>query len=120
MCNEKGIMVGFIGYDLVGNAFNCKYPPNLKLNGYTFGGYATPNQQTFFYDFCILQYGVAFSFEEDIYEAEFSDNGPILLNRETNEFQGPFDDAVQLLEEAIVGGKKMITILDKLKNVALH
>ena len=78
------------------------------------------NQETFFYDFCILQYGVVFSYEEELYEAEFTDDGPVLTNRMTNEVQGPFEDAVNLIENACVKNKKLITILDDLKNIVLH
>lgn len=120
MHNEKEPWADFVGYDLFGNEFNCKYPPSSDRFSNEFGGYSTSNQETFFYDFCILQYGVVFSYEENLYEAEFTDDGPILTNRFTNEVQGPFDDAVKLLEDADVNGKKMISILDDLENIVLH
>lgn len=120
MCKEKEPWADFVGFDLFGNEYNCKYPPASDRFSNEFGGYSTPNQETFFYDFCILQYGVVFSFEDQLYEAEFTDDGPILTNRFTQEVQGPFDDAVKLLENSDVKGKKMINILDELENIVLH
>lgn len=106
MLNEREPWAEFVGFDLFGNEYNCKYPPASDRFGNEFGGYSTPNQETFFYDFCILQYGVVFSYEGQIFEAEFTNDGPILTNRFTNEVQGPFDDAVKLIEEAEVDEKK--------------
>ena len=110
----------YIGYDLFGYEYNIKYPPNEEKFGNEFGGYATPNQETFFYDYCVHLYGVVFSYEEVLYETEFTDEGPILKNLTTKEVQGPFDSALQLLEKANINGKKMIDILDELGNIVLH
>ena len=120
MCKEKKSLTNYVGHDLFGYEYNLKYPPNKKLFGSAFGGYATPNQETFFYDFCILQYGVAFYYNETLYEAEFTDDGPIVTNRMTKEVQGPFDDAMQLLELTCIEGRMMITIIDELQDVVLH
>lgn len=110
----------FVGYDLFGNEYNCKYPPNKDLYGLDFEGYATPNQLTFFYDFCINQYGVAFHYDGYDYEAEFTDDGPILTNLSTGDIQGPYEDAVNLLENSILNGKAMVSLIDELENVVLH
>ena len=120
MCKEKEPRADFVGLDLFGNEYNCKYPPSSDCFSNEFGRYSTPNQETFFYDFCILQYGVVFSYEEQLYEAEFTNDGPILTNRFTKEVQGPFEDAVKLLEKSNINGKKMIDILDDLENIVLH
>lgn len=120
MCEEKDSLLGFVGHDLFGNEYNCKYPPNREKYGNDFEGYASPNQLTFFYDFCIQQYGVAFYYGDILYEAEFTEKGPILNNRMTGEFQGPFEDAVVLLESADVGGKKLVRVIDQLDHVVLH
>ena len=71
MCKEKVSRSTFIGHDLFGNAYNRKYPPNRDKIGNDFEGYETPNQLTFYYDFCIQQYGVAFYYGDVLYEAEF-------------------------------------------------
>lgn len=105
---------------MFGNAYNRKYPPNRDKNGNDFEGYETPNQLTFYYDFCIQQYGVAFYYGDTLYEADFTDDGPMLTNRTTGEIQGPFDSAVQLLEDAEINGLKMIRIIDQLDHVVLH
>ena len=55
MCHFKESWADFVGYDLFGNEYNCKYPPNKELYGADYDGYASPNQLTFFYDFCIHQ-----------------------------------------------------------------
>jgi hypothetical protein len=120
MCKETVPQSGFIGNDLFGNEYNCKYPPNREKNGTDYEGYETPNQLTFYYDFCIQQYGVAFYYEKVLYEAEFTDKGPTLTNRTTGEIQGPFDSAIQLLENAEISGRKMICIIDQLDHVVLH
>ena len=120
MCKYDKPWADYVGHDLFGYEYNCKYPPSKEKYGNNYGGYETPNQETFFYDFCILQYGVVFSYEEELYKAEFTDDGPVLTNRMTNEIQGPFEDAVILLENACVKSKKLITVLDELKNIVLH
>ena len=120
MQTEKIPWAEFVAYDLFGNEYNCKYPPDKGLYGLDFEGYATPNQLTFFYDFCINQYGVAFYYAGNDYEAEFTDDGPILTNRTTGVMQGPFEDAVDLLEKSILNGKTMVSIVDALENVVLH
>lgn len=120
MQTDKTPWAEFVAYDLFGHEYNCNYPPNKELYGVDFEGYATPNQLTFFYDFCINQYGVAFFFDDSSYEAEFTENGPILTNRTTGDYQGPFDDAVNLLECATVKGVPLISVLDQLDNVVLH
>lgn len=120
MQTEKTPWAEFVAYDLFGNEYNCKYPPNKDLYGLDFEGYATPNQLTFFYDFCINHYGVAFYYEGNDYEAEFTDIGPILTNRTTNDIQGPFKDAMTLLENSTLNGKTLISLVDDLENVVLH
>ena len=120
MSKEKEPWADYIGFDLFGYEYNIKYPPQNKELGNEFDGYPTPNQQTFFYDFCVNLYGVVFYYEGNQYEAEFSKNGPILTNKTTGDVQGPFDDAVHLIEESVISGKKMITILEELTNVVLH
>lgn len=110
----------FTAHDLFGNEYNCKYPPNKDLYGLDFEGYATPNQLTFFHDFCINQYGVAFHYDGNNYEAEFTNDGPILTNLSTGEAQGPFENAVSLLENSNLNGKAIVAVVDKLENVVLH
>ncbi|MCF0194612.1 MAG: hypothetical protein HUK00_05500 [Bacteroidaceae bacterium] len=120
MCKERKPWADYVGYDLLGYEFNRKYPPDTDRFTNEFGGYASPNKETFFYDFCILQYGVAFSYEGEHFEAEFTDDGPILTNQSSHEIQGPFCDAVNLLEEANLHGKRMVGVLDDLQNIVLH
>jgi len=120
MQTEKTPWAEFVAYDLFGNEYNSKYPPNKNLYGNDFEGYATPNQLTFFYDFCINQYGVAFDFEGNEYEADFMENGPILTNRTSGDVQGPFEDAVNLLESSFINEKQLVSIIDQLENVVLH
>ena len=120
MCKNREPWADFVGYDLFGYEYNCKYPPNKERNGNEFGGYPTPNQQTFFYDFCILQYGVSFYYGEDNYEVEFTAKGIFLTNRTSGEIQGPFEDAVNLLETSNIKGKSLLDIIDEIENVVLH
>lgn len=120
MCKEREPWADYVGYDLFGYEYNCKYPPNKDKYGNSFGGYTTPNRETFFYDFCILGYGVAFYHNDVSYEAELTKDGPFLKNYTSGEIQGPFEDAVNLIEEAIINGSKMIDVLDEFENVVLH
>lgn len=120
MKTERKPWAEFVAYDLFGNEYNCKYPPNKDQYGLDFEGYATPNQLTFFYDFCINQYGVAFHFGGNDYEVEFTDKGPVLTNRTTGDVQGPFKDAVDLLENSNLNGCSIVSAVDKLENVVIH
>ena len=38
----------------------------------------------------------------------------------TGDLQGPFEDAVNLLEKAILNGKTLVSLVDDLENVVLH
>lgn len=112
--------VDYIGYDLFGYEYNKKYPPNLNNKANKYDGYATPNEPTFFYDFCIQRYGVMFYYKNCKYEAMFTDEGPILKNYNTEEIQGPFEDPVDLMERSDFEGKKLIEIINDLGYVSLH
>lgn len=120
MFRDKEPWADFVGYDLFGYEYNIKYPPNKEQYGNDFGGYATSNQETFYYDFCILQYGVAFHYDDSNYEAEFTDKGPVLTNHTTNVVQGPFEDAVKLIEESQIKDKHLKDLIDELDYVVLH
>lgn len=110
----------FISFDLFGHAYNGKYPPNKDLYGSDYEGYATPNRLTFFFDFCVQQYGIAFVYGKTNFEAEFTEEGPILTNLSTGEVYGPFEDAVQLLEMSEINEKKLIDVIDEIEDVVLH
>lgn len=43
MCNKQEPWAYYVGFDLFGYEYNCKYPPNKEQFGNDFGGYATPN-----------------------------------------------------------------------------
>lgn len=120
MCKDKNSWPDFIAFDLFGHAYNGKYPPNAKRYGTCYDGYLSSNQSVFFYDFCVQQYGVAFYYKGCHYEATFADEGPILTNQTTKGIQGPFADAVQLLEQSLVNGEKLIDVIDQLEYVVLH
>lgn len=110
----------FASKDLFGYWFNSKYPPNPERYGLAYGGYETTNQDAFFYEFCIQQYGVAFYYKSQRYEAQFVNIGPILTNLTTGEVQGPFEDAMILVETAKIDGKNLIDIIDDLEEIVLH
>lgn len=118
--NENQQEADYVGRDLFGYEYNKKYPPNKELYGDGLGGYATPNQETFFYDFCILHYGVAFSYKGEDFEVEFAEKGPIMRNVTSKTKVGPFDDAVALLENAQLGDKYLIELLEDLDYVVIH
>ena len=46
----------FVGRDVFGSPYNKKYPPDYKKYGSQFSGYASPNQEFFFYDYAVLRY----------------------------------------------------------------
>lgn len=120
MCKKQEPWADYVGFDLFGFAYNCKYPPDMSRYGRDYDGYATPNQGTFFYDFCILQYGVVFYHKNTPYKAEFTNDGPIVRNYGTGEIQGPFEDAVNLIEEAIINGQKLLHVMEELEDIDLH
>lgn len=51
-------MTDYIGHDSLEYGYNRKYPLNKELYGNNSVGYASPNKETFFDDFCIQGYGV--------------------------------------------------------------
>lgn len=112
--------VDYIGYDELGYEYNKKYPPDFNNKANKYDGYATPNESTFFYDFCVQRYGVMFYYKSCKYEAIFTVDGPVLKNYITREIQGPFEAPVDLMEHSDFEGKNLIEILNDLGYVSLH
>lgn len=113
-------MTDYIGYDTLGYEYNKKYPPDKDRFGNSFGGYASPNKEAFFYDFCIQGYGIAFSYQDEDYEAVFTDDGPVLRNLTTKSVQGPYDNPIALIEQAKLKRHPLFDLLDKLEYLVIH
>lgn len=106
----------YIGIDLLGHAYNKKYPPR---EGLKHSGYKTPNQEVFLYDYAVQGYGVVFQYQGVRYLIP-EDNLGILTDSTHNIIVGEFEDPIQLLENVKLGGRTLISIIDLLESVDLQ
>lgn len=53
----------FIRKDLMGYAFNGKFPPMCKVKDNMYHGYDTPAQECLFYDFAVLGYDLKIKYK---------------------------------------------------------
>ena len=107
----------YIGRDLFGYPFNKKYPPDTKKYGRDSSGYRTPQQETFFHDFAVLNYDVRFKYKGvDYYviiRPEYCARTDETLRIEYEKFK----DANSLIEQLMVDGVKLIDFMDEIEEV---
>lgn len=107
----------YIGRDVFGNPYNKKYPPDYKKNGSQFSGYATPNQEAFFYDYAVLCYDIRFTYKgKDYYIVNWQDYFA-LTNRKHDVTYKEFPDAIALIENLEIDGKKLLDFMEEIEDV---
>ena len=107
----------YIGRDVFGYRYNKKYPPDYKKYGDTYSGYATPNQEFFFYDYVVLCYDGRFTYHGvDYYIVNWGDcfartDEKLQIMYET------FSDPIALIEQLKIDGKRLMDIMDDIEDV---
>lgn len=106
-----------IVWDLTGNLINSKYPPNYELYGNRCNGYKNENYETLFYDFAVQRYDVTFCFRgKQYYLGSFGDHVALTDEHYTKETE-IFPNANTLIENLLIEGHPLITIIDEITNI---
>ena len=109
----------YIGRDLAGYPFNKKYQPDYQKNGRQYSGYATPYQETFFYDYVVLKYDVRFRYQGvDYYIVNWGDCDCYARMDETLKITyESFNDPIELIEQLEINGRKLIDFMDEIEEI---
>ena len=106
----------FASEPLFGCPYNKKYPPNKTLFP-TYGGYETPEEEAFFYDFAVQGYDIKFEYLGEKYYCLYEPDHVALCDSHfTKEYQ-VFHDGNELIENLIIQSTPLISILHNLENV---
>lgn len=106
----------YVGYNLAGYPYNCKYPPDTQRFGTNYEGYANIAEGILFYDFAVMGYDVEFSYKGRKYyllndgEAHLSDS------RFSQRIQS-FEDPMDLIEHLEIEGRRLIQLLDEIDDI---
>lgn len=110
----------YIGYDFGGFMYNKKYPPNHAANGSHHHGYATDNQGAFLYDVAVYLYGIKFSYNGHHYWIPSDGDGWVLIDETDNTRSNSYDNPIELMENVTIDGKRIIDIIDDVKNIVMQ
>lgn len=107
----------YIGRDVFGYPYNMKYPPDYQKYGRQFSGYATPNQEFFFYDYAVLCYDGRFTYRgKDYYIVNWQDYFALMNEKHDITYQ-EFPDAIALLENLEIDGRKLLDFMEEIEDV---
>ena len=106
----------WVGYDLFGYPFNKKYPPNNKLYGQSFEGYANKALGALLYDFAVQGYGVELSYKGKTYY--FMDAGEgVVTDSHFSERKMVFDSPMALVENFKIDGKTLLELAPEIEDI---
>lgn len=116
----------YIGRDLGNYPFNRIFPPDSSAFGNKYHGYASDNQEVFFYDFVVHSYGVQFTYNDIRYCIEGTELFPEeettplqLINLSDNNIEGTYDDPIDLLKHSMIQGKPLINLIDSFEDLEI-
>jgi len=97
--------------------FNQKYPPDTDKYGTEYHGYKNDAHETFFYNFAVQGYDLAFRYKGKMYYAlSEPDHVAVCDDHFTQEYQ-TFKDGNDLLENWRINGHRLIDIIDECEDV---
>lgn len=105
-----------IGIDLFGYPYNKKYPPNKTLFP-VYGGYETPKAEAFFYDFAVQGYDIKFRYHGIQYHCLYEPDHVALCDAHYSEEYQVFANGNELIEQLIIDGNTLISIIHELEDV---
>ena len=103
----------YVGYNLLGYPFNCKYPPNKEKFGERFEGYATKGEGVLLYDFAVMGYDAEIVYLGKKYHL-LNDGEAYLSDEHYTKHCEEFEDPMDLIENLKIEGKPLISILKEL------
>jgi hypothetical protein len=118
--NQEETFAEYIGYDLGGFMYNKKYPPNPTVNGSNHHGYATDNQEAFFYDVAINLYGIKFTYDGHHYCIPSDGDGWVLINEDDDTQSESYKNPLELIENAMIGGRRLVKLIDDVTDVIMQ
>lgn len=107
----------FVGRDVFGYPYNKKYPPDYQKYGSQFSGYATPNQEFFFYDYAVLRYDGRFTYKGTDYFIVNWGDCFALTDRKMEVMYQTFPDAIALIENLEIDGRKLLDFMEEIEDV---
>ena len=105
-----------VGIDLWGYPYNRKYPSNKTLYP-TYGGYETPQEEAFFYDFAVQGYDIKFRYHGVQYYCLYEPEHVALCDSHFTEEYQVFSNGNELIENLLVEGIPLIRLLQELDDV---
>lgn len=114
--------IGVVWYDLFGNPYNGKYPPDYKKYGIRYEGYPTWNQEVLFYELAVIGYDASFVYHGKKYflmaDPEYYCTCPDDHYTPTAQSQF-FPNGNALIEQLLIEGKTLLSIIDELDEVEM-
>lgn len=107
----------YVAYDIFGYPYNKKYPPDFSKYGGQYSGYATPNQEFFFYIYAIQHYDGRFVYKDKEYYIINWWDCFALTDKKHETIYKEFPDAIALIEQLEIDGRKLIDIIDEIEDV---
>lgn len=118
--NQEEPFADYIGYDLGGFMYNKKCPPNPAANGTHHHGYASDNQEAFLYDVAVYLYGIKFTYKGHHYRIPSDGDGWILIDEDNHTESAPYDNPMELMENATINGNRIVDIIDDVKDIVMQ
>lgn len=105
----------YIQTDLAGYPFNGKYPP--EKYDYTTDGALNPNRATIFHDFAVQGYDLTFKFNGKHYYCLCEKDYVASCDSSFCEEYERFCDANDFIENFLIDGNNILSIIDQLEEV---
>lgn len=106
----------YVGYDLMNNPYNSKYPPNKRLYGSSYEGYPTKAEGVLFYDFAVMGYDVEFLYKGKRYYL-LNDGEAALTDSSFSKKIESFNDPMDLIENLVIDGSPLIKLLAYIEDI---
>jgi len=106
----------YIKIDNNGYWYNSEFMPDHEKYGSEYNGYKNDNQNVLFYYFAVLGYDISFEYNNNTYYFLFADDHVARCNENFNEQFEVFENANEMIKSFSIDGKKLIDLIDELKN----
>lgn len=107
----------YIQTDLAGYPFNSKYPPDYDKNGGWYHGYRNDTEETLLYDFAVQRYDLRFTYKGIAYHFLSCENYAALCDEFFCNEKQRFVDGNDVLENFLIDGNNILSIIDQLEEV---
>lgn len=105
----------YIKRDVKGHPYNSKFPPD-KPHGRSYGGYSTPARECLFQDFAVYCYDLQVKYGGRYYYFMVDEDCVWLSDSEFTATLRRFSDANDALENFLIDGRPLASLVDKLED----